>query len=304
MKLLSAIVATAGIAAVANAQYLMVVDSGLDRVSLLDASNGAVVNANFIVGGQNGAPAFSTPKEAIQVGNEILLSDQVNDTIYRFSLSGSYLGVFTNLAASGVDNIRGIGFANNTVYVTNGSGALTGKVARFTTGGVFIDSFATDASPFDVAVWGNELLISDSGTDDVKRYDFAGNFLGTLVNSAGGLNDVDFPQQVEFRSNGNILVAGFSPETGIYEYTPAGVEVAVYMLGLTGFRGVYQLGNGELLATDGNRILAYDIAEGSSRTVLDVTGDSYQYISPVVPAPGAAGVLGLGLLAAARRRRA
>ena len=35
---------------------------------------------------------FSTPKEAIQVGNEIWVSDQIEDAVFIFDLAGNYLG--------------------------------------------------------------------------------------------------------------------------------------------------------------------------------------------------------------------
>ncbi len=70
----------------AQAQYLLVPESTNDQVLLLNAFDGSVVNSSFLDIATPAAAAgvCSTPIEALQVGNEIWVSDQVADRIWRF----------------------------------------------------------------------------------------------------------------------------------------------------------------------------------------------------------------------------
>ena len=113
----------------ANAQgpstsFLMVPDSVSDRILLFDPVDGSLVNNNFIDGSEDtGLGIFSTPINAIQVDSEIWVSDQIADAIFRFDLQGSYLGVVGDNDGDGdtdgLDNIRGIEYANGLIYVKN-----------------------------------------------------------------------------------------------------------------------------------------------------------------------------------------
>ena len=110
----SATVGTVWLAAASIAQaadFLMIPDSNSDRILLFDPTNGALVDDNFI----DGAGLFSTPINAIQVKDEIWVSDQVADSIFRFDLGGSLISSITE----GLDNIRGMELVGDTVYVSN-----------------------------------------------------------------------------------------------------------------------------------------------------------------------------------------
>lgn len=89
------------------------------------------------------------------------------------------------------------------------------------------------------------------------------------------------------RSNGNLLVAGFSPPAGIYEYDEAGNQVAYYNVS-TGPRGAYELENGWILFTDSNSIKKFDpSAANPSDTVLTIlSGGNFQYIELYEIQPG------------------
>jgi hypothetical protein len=64
-------------------QYMMVPESSNDRVMLFNASDGSIVNLDFIVDAGGTPYDFSTPKDAIQVGSEIWVFDQLTDQIVR-----------------------------------------------------------------------------------------------------------------------------------------------------------------------------------------------------------------------------
>lgn len=69
-------------AALAIPQSVEMPDSTNNRRVLFDPNNGAVVNSNCF------ARAGGTPIHAIQVGDEIWVSEQVGDRVSRCSLSG------------------------------------------------------------------------------------------------------------------------------------------------------------------------------------------------------------------------
>ncbi|HVS08827.1 MAG TPA: hypothetical protein VMS76_03060, partial [Planctomycetota bacterium] len=152
-------------AASAHAQYMMVVDSTSDRVLLFDAHDGALVNASFIVDDPTSAQYnFQTPKDAIQVGDQVWVSDQLSDAVYRFDLNGNFVGAISG----GMDNIRGMELVGSTVYVTNagtGNGAPGSALVRFDTNGNPLGSFPVVSSPFDVIGFQGDLLVSSSDKD-------------------------------------------------------------------------------------------------------------------------------------------
>ncbi|HMP16739.1 MAG TPA: hypothetical protein PKD72_06940, partial [Gemmatales bacterium] len=214
-----------------------------DRVILVSRVDGSVLNTSFIVHNN-----LQTSINAIQAPNgNILLSDQVNNAIYEYTLSGNLVGTVVG-AAQGLQNIRGIAIHNNQLYVTVGGGTHQNTVQRFNLDATGQQTFITNTnlvSPFDVFFRSNGEVLVSNGTAStanpnfsrIQRFDIDGNFLGTFQNPAPG--DIRFPQQIFERSNGNILVGGFSLPTAIYEYDANGNQLATLAPGL-GTRGVYE----------------------------------------------------------------
>lgn len=276
--------------------FLVVPDWTADRVVSLNPFDGSVINANLIMG----AGTLQSPKSAVASGRgSIYVADQLADSITEWGFDGSFLGTVVQGGVVGqIDNLRGMTVRGDYMYVTVGSGTFTGTVQRFELDGANQSTFVTTGgSPFDIFFYGDEALVSNSTTNRIDRFDMAGNLLGSFT--APGTS---FPQQINERANGNLLVATFSgASSGIYEFDSDYNLVASYALAL-GLRGVHELGNGNLLFTNGSAIFTLDTATGQTTQVL--SGGNFQYIELVViPAPGAAGVLALAGLAATRRRR-
>ena len=277
-------------------EFLVIPDSSNDIINTFDPFDGSLIQTNFINIGVLDKSG-STPKDAIQVGNEIWVSDQLRDTVYRFNLGGGLIdSIF-----GGLDNIRGMEFANGTVYVSNSgtnNGAPGDAVVTFGTDGANTGFFTTGGDPFDILDRGDSIFINDIGGENIDIFDYDGNFMSNYVDS-DGVAGIDFPQQMAHNAAGNVLVAGFSTPSGIYEYDADGNTVNYYELG--GLRGVYELGNGLILFTDSDGVHTFDPATGA---VADIyTEGSSQYINLIVPAPAGAGLLGLASIAAFRRRR-
>jgi hypothetical protein len=304
--------AAAGFALSASGQNLLVPESGADVVYLINGQDGSVINNSLIdlaaAATAAGYTGSLTPIEAIEVGNEIWVSDQLADRIWTFDRSGNFTGqIGVDGAGNGqLNNIRGIEVVGNTVYASIGTDNAAGTVLRgvaeidVTTRdvlGSFNGRALDDTSYFDVFAYNGELLVSniDSGNDGIERYDTAGNFLGILV-SSDGVSGIDFPQQINARgSNGNLLVGGFSPPSGVWEFSPEGDNLGIVAALDLGPRAGYELGNGSIIWSNGSFLAtdAQSFAEGS-----------FRFFSPTsVPAPASAALLGLGGLAASRRRR-
>jgi hypothetical protein len=288
-----------GLTGAVSAQYLMVSGSSTDfrGVALFDPFDGSLVNSQYFdVSGHTSAVL----KHAMQVGNEIWISAQAGATgsrIFRYTLAGSLLGEITE-GAPGValNNIRGMALVGNTVWLTN-SGSPTGPaLVTFDTNGNWqaTHPVALGTSPFSILDYNGQLLVADSGTPDIQRYDYNGNHIGPFHVGA-----ISFVQQMHEHSNGNVLAAGFSPTAGIYEYDPAGNQVGFFAG--SGARGVWELGNGNIMWTSSGGVHIWDGA--SSTTVL--SGFNAQYVDFLaLPAPGALALLGLAGLVGRRRRRA
>ncbi|MEP0767274.1 MAG: PEP-CTERM sorting domain-containing protein [Fimbriimonadia bacterium] len=301
-KFLSALAGALALSVSALAQgMLLVPDSTADVVHGFDPYDGIYVGV--VIPFYSG---FSTPINAIDsTRGTIYVSDQVADAIYEFDYSGNYIRTITNLASSGVDNIRGIAIRDGYLYVTNGSGTWNNTIQRFDLDGGSQSTFASTnlSSPFDVYFRENDVLVSNSSSDDIEWFDLAGGYLGKFVDSTGAGN-VNFPEQIARRANGNVLVAGFSPAIGIYEYDSEGVLLNFYAFG-NGNRGVYELGNGDIMFTDGNGVYRIDSVTGSLVTLK--TGGSFRFIEwAPVPEPSALAGLSfafLGVVTMLRRRR-
>ncbi len=295
-RTLLTIVAGASMAAgagAAEAQYLMMPDSTNNVMVLFDPTDGSVVNSNYF------ALAGGTTVHAMQVGSEIWVSEQIGDRISRWDILGNSLGAISG----GLDNIRGMGRIGDRVYVTNagtGNGAPGAAVVMFDTAGTNLGSFSTVGlapSPFGIlAHQGGMLVSSSSADDDIHRFDLSGNSLGAFHNSAS----ISFVEQLAHAANGNVLAAGFSTPAGVYELD-ADTGAIVSSFAGSGVRGVRQLGNGNIMWTNGSGAWVYDSNTQQSTQVYAGGGRYVDFV--VIPAPGSFALLGLSGLIAFRRRR-
>ncbi|MCC6970801.1 MAG: hypothetical protein IT434_11350 [Phycisphaerales bacterium] len=280
------IAATAGAACVTGAApptYVVVVDSGHDGVALVDATSGGMVNAAWIRYSDWGLDSTSgTPKDAIRVGNQLWISDQVQDVIHRFSLSVAsprYLGTISG----GLDNIRGMEFQGGVVYVCNAgsnNGAPGQAIVRLDRRGEFLGYF-TVGDPFDLMYRASagELLVANTAGDDIDRYSLAGTFLGKYHNS-DGVGGVNFPQQIAADPSGasDIVVAGFSAPAGLYAYV-GGAQKS--FAAFAGARGIAPLADGTFVFTADNAIYSFNPSTGGTTPLYSDSQASFQFANVV-----------------------
>ena len=264
---------------------LLIPESTNDRVMAFDPLTGDLVNANFIPADPDN---LSTPICAI-AGFEpdtVLVSDQLDDVVQEYATNGTYLGVFAPAGGPNtaiLDNIRGIAMSDSgTLLVTVGGGANDDAVAEFDSDGNFLGNLVANGSgglnsPFDILLRSVDYLVGGITSDDILSYDLSGAFLGTFspINT--------FPEQIAQAANGNVLVANFSgTEQGVVEYTSAGVFIGIYdPPSLGGYRGVYELPNGNILTTNGSGV--HEIDRSGNLVETKIGGVSARFIELLGP---------------------
>lgn len=300
---------------------LLVPESTNDRVMAFDPFDGTLIDADFIPADPDN---LSTPIEAIfnSTQDAILVSDQIDDVVMAYDLLGAPIGIFA--PAGGVDtgildNVRGIDIdpANGNLLVSVGGGANDDAIAEFDTAGNPVGNRVANAaggldSPFDVYIEGGTIFVPGISSDALHEYDLAGSYVGDFA-------PIDtFPEQVAPRVGGGYFVANFSgAQEGIMEFDAAGMLLNVFdPPALGGYRGVYELGNGNLLITNGGGV--HEIDRSGNLVETEIAGVSARFISLVqrgvnlpesvpVPALDRAGLLlmllGIALLGALAVRR-
>ena len=271
-RLAQLIVTAAGLAAGTSAMgqtYFAVVESGSGKVVLLSTTDGSVVNPLWIDLVPQGA---STPIEALVVGDEVWVSDQLADAIFIYTLSD--LPQYVATIRGGMDNIRGMEHIDGKVYVTNagsGNGATANSIVRIDATSRTIDAVYPSGDFFDLISYGSNLLCSNIGLDDIEIRNLTGGLVQTLVNS-DGVTGIDFPQQMIVLPDSKIAVSSFSPPDGLYIYNSDGSQHAYYDTTAGGLRGVGLLDNGSFIITNGSGIHTFDPATGGEALVVNGQG--------------------------------
>ncbi|MEM9826628.1 MAG: PEP-CTERM sorting domain-containing protein [Planctomycetota bacterium] len=285
------------------AAEVLVVDSLQERVLLVDAFDGSIINENFI----RDDTRMQTPVNAINSGRgTIFISDALSDAVFEYGRDGSFIR--TVVGSDSVDNVRGIAVHQNSLYMTIGAGDLRGTIQRFdlATGqqSTFIGSNLE--SPWDITFRDTDILISDSGLDDILRFDQDGSFLGTFVDGDSISPSLQFPQQINQRDNGNLLVGGFSLPTNLYEFDEDGNFIDTLAPGL-GVRAGIELGTGEYLFSAGTRLSAVNPENGEIRTIVNDLNSNFRFLERdvvrVVPEPASGLAMLISAIAAMVYRR-
>lgn len=266
---------------------LLIPESTGDRVMGFDPTSGDLVDLDFI---PPSTGILDTPIHALQTPwGTITISDQLEDLVQEFDTSGTFI---QSLAPAGgvntaiLDNMRGHGYRpNGDLIVTVASGANTNAIAEFDQGGNYLGNFIANGagglnSPWSIFYRSGDILVTGGSTPSgVFSYDFNGAFLSVFapVNT--------FAEQAVELPDGNVAVAVFSiPGTGVSIYDSNGTFLRS-LTGVTGNRGVWYLGSGSLITTNGGGVHEIDYNTGALiRTI--VAGSSARFVSFYQPSSG------------------
>ena len=171
-------------------QVLLIPDRGEDSIGMYDPMDGTYID-DFVPPLTGAEPfTFTSASSAVQgPDGRIYVSDQLEDHIVRFEADGTFESIFAD-ASDGLDNLRGIDFRDNQLYVSV-SPAGGAFVARFNLGGNRLANFIADTSdPFDILFLpGGTLMMADiTEPDNVRLYDVdASSFTELAI--------IDFPSR-------------------------------------------------------------------------------------------------------------
>ncbi len=250
-----------------SADVLLIPESTDDCIDMFDPYSGDYLGC-FIPSFEQ----FSTPVCAMAGPDDnIYISDQVSDAVFIFDREGNYLDTYAN-SDDGLNNIRGIDFRDGHLFVTSGDE----YVAEFDGPHNRLEDFINDGSdPFDIMFLedGRSLLCDIQGTsDNVRMYNTNGELDHEIFS-------VNFPEQVQFdlANEGQFLNAGFSENV----ITGFNLDETIFQFTWDSGRGVYRLGNGNILATNGDYVAELDPETGN---IIEVKAEgSYRFIE-LIPA--------------------
>lgn len=263
--------------------WLLIPEWTADKVYAFDAQTGDLIDADFI---PTTNPTLQSPRHALQAPwGTVMVADQISDAVQEFDTSGVFLRTYAPAGGpnpSILDNIRGVYFRQDRkLLVTVGSGANQNTVQLFDTGGVPLGTFISTTnlnSPFYIVKREADYLIANSNApNDVTRFDLTGTFISNFIVSG----NLAFPQQILRLPNGNLVIAGFSSPSGLVFFDSTGNYLNTFNP-VTGNRGVYKLGNGNFLTTNGTGVHEIDDTTGVLiRTVA--TASNFQFIDVYNP---------------------
>jgi Secretion system C-terminal sorting domain len=265
--------------------FIMVLESTNDAVMTFNYNDGSLINPAFIPGGN---PNLSTPIEPLLTPNAtILVSDQLTDNIVEFDTLGAFIRIFFGGNTAVLDNCRGIELRpGNTSLVAAIAGTTNqDAIAEFdlTTGNYLGNFIAPNAAqmdgPWDIVFRTTDCLVTGEASDNVVKYDLSGNYIGNFF------SPLNFPEQLNKTTSGNIIVAVFSSPSGLYVFDPNGAQLN-YFSTVTGLRGCIQLGDGNYLVTNGTGVYVLDQNTGAilATPVSGVSGRSaHEYDLSIVP---------------------
>src|SRR5690554_232905 len=208
----------------------------------------------------------TTPKGIRQIDNEVWITDQVTDMIYRFDLTQNHLSNITG----NLDNIKGLDIVDGSeVWVTNSGSSNSAPgdaIVRYDTAGNHLGHFMTGGrTPFDVVDDnnGNVYISYSNNGSPIEKRDYSGNLVQTLVPSG----TLSFVQQLDIMASGNLLAGAFSSPAGIYVFdSTTGAQLNYWPQ--SGVRGVIETGDGSILWSSSTGIHRLDPTTGTSVTLL------------------------------------
>jgi hypothetical protein len=275
------LLACLAIASAAPAQFLIAVDGTTDMVVTFDPFTGSVLNPALF------AVPNTTQVAAIDVNGEIWITEQTGDRITRRDLAGNVIATIgPTFAGGGFDNIRGLALVNGVVYVTNAgasNGATANSIVMLDTAGNHLQTFTVNTlatSPFGVLAHQGDILVTGfSNNRDVYRFTLAGAPVGIFHDST----TISPAHGIARAADGNVWVIGFTTANVSKLDANTGAILTTFNApsGSTP-RGVFELGNGNVLWSSGTAMNLLDVTTMTSTVVMNGTFNHISLYGAVV----------------------
>jgi len=267
-------------ACLAQEAMLLVPDSSNDTIAAFDPTDGSLIDPVFI----DLVPLDAgTPKGIAQVGDEIWVSDQIRDRVDRFTLDGDFIGTIGGMVpGGGLDNVRGVNVIGDEVWVFNAgtnNDAPGNAIVRIDPDtATIVGNIPLADSPWFALPYSGEVLVTID--NQLDRFDEAGNFIGPFF-ADGQLN---FLQQTSETSAGTVLVGAFSSPSGVWEIgADGGLLDIIAGTADSGARAAWELGDGNIMWTNGAGVNISDPTSGATFNVLDGSGQFIMMLGEIEP---------------------
>jgi hypothetical protein len=277
---------------------LLCPDSLRQTVWAFDATTGAIVSQNVIVDTQY----LDQPIQVVSSPTgTMIVTDEVDATVREFSAQGVFIRELCG-PAQGLTRAYGCCVKNGKIYVTEPfvtTLSEPGRIWRMNLDGSDFELFLQDPlmrNPRGILPVPGGFMVADSGEasiggEDLEFVSDAGVVQSPPFFDSEGVSYFDFPQQIAPAIGGGFWVAGFTAPSGLWLVSVNGT-IDNYYPTFTSARGVWPLGNGQLLYTGGTRVQMINPNGGDEVEIVNNPGgagnppvSSFRFLTPFTLPP-------------------
>jgi hypothetical protein len=277
---------------------LLCPDSLRETVWAFDATTGAIVSENVVVDTQY----LDQPIQVVaSPSGTMIVTDETAATVREFSARGVFIRELCG-PAQGLTRTYGCCVKNGKIYVTEPfvtTLSEPGRIWRMNLDGSDFELFLQDPlmrNPRGILPVPGGFMVADSGEasiggEDLEFVSDAGVVQSPPFFDSEGVSYFDFPQQIAPAIGGGFWVAGFTAPSGLWLVSVNGT-VDNYYPTFTSARGVWPLGNGQLLYTGGTRVQMINPNGGDEVEIVNNPGgpgnppvSSFRFLTPFTLPP-------------------
>jgi hypothetical protein len=277
---------------------LLCPDSLRETVWAFDATTGAIVSENVVVDTQY----LDQPIQVVaSPSGTMIVTDEIAATVREFSARGVFIRELCG-PAQGLTRTYGCCVKNGKIYVTEPfvtTLSEPGRIWRMNLDGSDFELFLQDPlmrNPRGILPVPGGFMVADSGEasiggEDLEFVSDAGVVQSPPFFDSEGVSYFDFPQQIAPAIGGGFWVAGFTAPSGLWLVSVNGT-IDNYYPTFTSARGVWPLGNGQLLYTGGTRVQMINPNGGDEVEIVNNPGgpgnppvSSFRFLTPFTLPP-------------------